>query len=93
MANVKQSSYLRDVLKRFFAHKLAMVGALILIVEILAILSLPSIMNLDPYSIDYMSFGAPPSPQHLLGTDNVGRDNFARLIYGGRVSLTVGIMS
>lgn len=93
MANVKQSSYLRDVLKRFFAHKLAMVGAVILIIEILAILLLPGIMGLDPYRIDYMSFGAPPSEQHILGTDSVGRDNFARLVYGGRVSLTVGILS
>lgn len=93
MANAKQSSYLRDVLKRFFAHKLAMVGAIILIIEILAILLLPGIMGLDPYSIDYMSFGSPPSDQHILGTDDVGRDNFARLIYGGRVSLTVGILS
>lgn len=93
MANAKQSSYLRDVLKRFFAHKLAMVGAIVLIIEILAILLLPGIMGLDPYSIDYMSFGSPPSEQHILGTDDVGRDNFARLIYGGRVSLTVGILS
>ncbi|NLL47505.1 MAG: ABC transporter permease [Firmicutes bacterium] len=93
MATAKQSSYLRDVLKRFFAHRLAMVGAIILLIEILAILLLPSIMGLDPYSIDYMSFGAAPSPAHILGTDDVGRDNFARLIYGGRVSLTVGILS
>lgn len=90
---VKKSSYLRDVIKRFFHHKLAVLGLVIIVCEILAVLILPAAMNLDPYSLDVMSFGAAPSAKHLLGTDDVGRDLFARLIYGGRISLTVGICS
>jgi len=93
MGKTGKSSYFRDVLKRFFAHKLAMIGAVILLCEIICIVFLPMIMDLDPFSIDYFAFGAPPSENHILGTDEGGRDNFARLIYGGRVSLTVGICS
>lgn len=91
--NTKKSSYLRDVVKRFLAHKLAMAGALVLIVEVLAVIILPVAMKLDPYSMDYACFGGGPSSVHLLGCDDVGRDLFARLIYGGRVSLMVGICS
>lgn len=91
--NNKKSSYLRDVLKRFLQHRLAMMGAIVLIIEIVCVIALPGIMHLDPYSMDYMNFGGAPSAQHILGCDDVGRDLFARLVYGGRVSLMVGICS
>ncbi len=70
-----------------------MMGTIVLILEVLAVVLLPSIMKLDPYSMDYMAFGGAPSAEHLLGCDDVGRDLFARLIFGGRVSLMVGICS
>jgi len=88
-----RSSYLRDVGKRFFAHKLALFGLIMLILEIGIVLFLPAILHLDPYSMDIMAFGAAPSPKHLLGCDDTGRDLFARIVYGGRVSLTVGLCS
>ncbi len=88
-----KSSYFQDVLKRFLAHRLAMFGAVVLTIEILSVIFLPIIMKLDPYTMDYMNFGGAPSAQHLLGCDDVGRDLFARLIFGGRVSLMVGICS
>ena len=86
-----RSSYFGDVVKKFLAHRLAMMGTIVLILEVLAVVFLPSIMKLDPYSMDYMAFGGAPSAEHLLGCDDVGRDLFARLIFGGRVSLMVGI--
>ena len=88
-----KSSYFQDVLKRFLAHRLAMFGAIILTIEILSVIFLPVIMKLDLYTMDYMNFGGAPSAQHILGCDDVGRDLFARLIFGGRVSLMVGICS
>ena len=89
----KKSSYFRDVTKRFFHHKLAVLGFVVLLAEVAAVTLLPPIMKLDPYGIDIMAFGGQPSAMHLLGTDDVGRDLFARLVYGGRISLTVGIFS
>ena len=86
-----RSSYFGDVVKKFLAHRLAMMGTIVLILEVLAVVFLPSIMKLDPYSMDYMAFGGAPSAEHLLGCDDVGRDLFARLIFGGRVSLSLAI--
>jgi len=91
--NSNKGSYIQDVVKRFFAHKLAMLGLFVFISEVLIVVFLPDIMKMDPYGIDVMAFGTAPSGLHLLGTDDVGRDLFARLIYGGRVSLLVGVCS
>jgi peptide/nickel transport system permease protein len=89
----KSSSYLQDVFRRFKAHKLAMVGLCVIILEVLLVFLLPMIFDLDPYSSDINAFGAVPSAEHILGTDDIGRDIFARLIYGGQVSLFVGLVS
>lgn len=88
-----KGSYFQDVVERFLHHKLAVFALFFLVVEILVVIFLPMILGLDPYSIDVMAFGKGPSDTHLMGTDDVGRDMFARIIYGGRVSLTVGILS
>ncbi|MFT4107346.1 MAG: ABC transporter permease [Lacrimispora sp.] len=88
-----KSSYFRDVLKKFLAHRLAMAGTVVLVIEVICVILLPYAIKLDPYSMDYMNFGSAPSAQHILGCDDVGRDMFARLIFGGRVSLMVGICS
>lgn len=89
---MKKSSYLKDVVSRFRTHKLAMIGMWVLIVELLLLIFLPGIMKLQPYEI-YSGFGAVPGGEHILGTDNMGRDLFARLIYGGRTSMYVGFFS
>ncbi len=89
---MKQSSYFKDVTDRFRAHKLAMAGMCVLAAEILLLLILPWILDLKPYEI-YSGFGAAPGREHILGTDSTGRDLFARLIYGGRTSLCVGLFS
>ena len=90
----QRRSYWRDVLERFTRHKLAMAGLLIILAELVLVILLPMIMKLNPYSMDAVGgFGAAPSAAHILGTDDVGRDLFARLLYGGRTSLFVGILS
>lgn len=89
--NVK-SSYFKDMIERFCRHKLAVVGLVIILVEIFLLIVLPVILNLDPYKVN-SAFGAIPSKEFWLGTDTTGRDLFARLIYGGRTSLVVGLCS
>lgn len=76
--------------KKFFNNKLAVLGLVILSVFIVLALLAPWIAPYDPAKIDLLHVSAPPSAQHLLGTDAIGRDVLSRLLYGSRVSLLVG---
>jgi peptide/nickel transport system permease protein len=87
-------TYLRSTITKFKDHRMALFGFFLLVLEIVIVIFLPVIIDLDPYTSDVTAFGArAPGPGHILGTDVVGRDIFARLVYGGRTSLTIGILS
>lgn len=94
MQTQKKESYYRDVLVRFFHHKLAVISTFVLLTIIIAVVILPIVCSMDPYSISAdAGFGAAPSRAHPMGTDNTGRDQLARLFYGGRTSLMVGLFA
>ena len=77
---------------RFRRDRRAVFCLAVLCLELLAVLLLPPLLGLDPYSSDLAAgFWAAPSPAHPLGTDDAGRDLLARLLYGGRVSLLIGL--
>ncbi|MEH7442811.1 oligopeptide ABC transporter permease [Bacillus sp. JJ1122] len=77
--------------KKFVANKLAMTSLIFLIfVSIISFLA-PYITTIDITKINIGSMSLPPSSEHWLGTDKSGRDVFTRLLYGGRISLLVGI--
>jgi peptide/nickel transport system permease protein len=69
------------------------VGAVIVLVLVLATLLAQLVAPFDPYAMNPALRLEPPSSQNLLGTDNYGRDLLTRLIYGARVSLIVGLAS
>lgn len=91
--NFIQESYWGPIFKRFFKHKLALTGIIVLIILILIAIFAPSLAPYDPFKMDVTSFSAAPSDKHILGTDSVGRDILSRLIFASRVSLLVGIGS
>lgn len=83
-----------QAMKKFVHNKKAMLGLAIVMILVLAVVFIPLFADLDPYTTDRVAgFNKPPSDAHILGTDDVGRDLFARLLYGGRISLFVGITS
>lgn len=83
-----------QAVKKFMHNRKAVLGLIIVCFLVLAVILIPIFMKLDPYTTDRaVGFNKAPCPGHLLGTDDVGRDLFARLLYGGRISLFVGIMS
>ena len=80
----------RQAVRRFLRHRLAIVGSVILVFVAGTAIFLPFFVPLDPTKTDYSIIRAAPGPGHLLGGDLSGRDVFARVIHGARVSLAVG---
>jgi peptide/nickel transport system permease protein len=78
--------------RQFPRHRAAMAGLLFLLVICLLTILAPAIAPYDPIQIKLSAKLKPPSLEHWLGTDHFGRDIFSRLIYGGRTSLTVGLL-
>lgn len=90
----KSNAYWKDVLARFVRHKLAVIGLIVILLEVFAVTALPAILQIDPNRSDFIAgIYAAPSAGHILGTDDVGRDLFSRVLHGGRTSLYVGVAS
>jgi len=80
----------REAWRRFRRHKLAMASAVVLLLMVAAVLLGPLIWRVPINEIDFASHLEGPSWAHPLGTDDLGQDILARLLYGGRISLAVG---
>ena len=86
-----RTSLWRETGRRFRRHRLAMVGSVILLALVLAVLVGPLVWRVPINDIDFKSKLKGPSWSHPLGTDDLGQDVLARMLYGGRISLAVGI--
>ncbi|HDK26614.1 MAG TPA: ABC transporter permease [Candidatus Atribacteria bacterium] len=80
-------------LRRFFNNRLATIGLIIFTTIIFITIFAPIICKYSPQKIDLLNRLKPPTLEHIFGTDKIGRDVFARILYGGRVSIFVGIGS
>lgn len=81
----------RETWRRFSRHKLAVVSAFLLLILILAVVVGPFIWRVSINDIDIVAGLQGPSLAHPFGTDDLGQDILARMIYGGRISLAVGL--
>lgn len=88
---MRQSSFFM-VARRFCRHKLAVVCLVVLLALILLAVLAPWIAPYGPTKISG-GFSKPPDAEHWLGTDQIGRDMFSRLLYAMRVSLLVGFLA
>jgi len=89
----KQAGQTRLALRTFFRNRLALIGIAILIGFIVSAIFAEQIAPFNPLKMDLGSpFLKPGEKGHILGTDNFGRDILSRLIYGSRISLTVGLV-
>lgn len=80
-------------LRKLMANRLAMLGVAIFTTILLASIFAPLLTSHDPLKIDLRAMLQAPSAEHWFGTDRTGRDVFARVLYGGRVSILVGLGS
>jgi len=90
---MEYSSYYKDSFKRLKKNKAALFCLGVILFLVLLALFAPVVSPYDPTYQDYASVLAPPSSKHLLGADEYGRDILSRLIYGTRVSLSIGILA
>ncbi|AGF55207.1 peptide/nickel transport system permease protein [Clostridium saccharoperbutylacetonicum] len=93
MAKEKVLSPARIALKKLKRNKLAIFGSGVLIILILLAIIAPIISPYGRDTVDLLNIEAAPTAKHILGTDELGRDVFVRLIYGGQVSLSVGVVA
>ena len=94
----KRRSQLRIIADRFVRNRMALVGLIVLVLMVLLAVFAPIIVHqtatYDPANDPNLAISLNgPSPAHPFGTDDLGRDELARLLFGGRVSLTVGLMT
>ncbi len=80
-----------DAFRRFRKHRLATFGGVLLIFMVVAVLAGPLVYRVPIDEIDFKAKLRGPSVAHPLGTDDLGQDLLARMLYGGRISMAVGI--
>lgn len=83
----------RSVVRRLLRHRAAALGALMLLLMVAVAALAPVLAPYPPNEADFAASLQGPGPEHLLGTDEHGRDLLSRLIYGTRLSLLVGVIS
>ena len=88
----RRASLLRIILVSFLRNRTALFGVVMILIFGVAALFAP-LLPTDPLHMDFDSPMQPPSLEHPIGTDSLGRDNLSRVIHGGRVSLQVGLLS
>ena len=79
--------------RKFLNNRLAVIGLVIFTIILLASIFAPLLTPWDPTEINLRAISTPPSWEHWFGTDKTGRDVFARVLYGGRISILVGLGS
>lgn len=80
-------------LRKMFANRLSVAGIIIFVVILFMCCAAPLFTPYDATKVDLRSILQPPSAEHILGTDKIGRDIWARILFGGRVSIAVGLGS
>lgn len=90
---MKNNGRWKKTVKTLFARKVARVSAIVVGLFILTAIFAPIIAPYDPNYADFAAYLQGPNKQHLLGTDNYGRDVLSRIIFGTRVSLIIGVFA
>ncbi|HVE56040.1 MAG TPA: ABC transporter permease [Pyrinomonadaceae bacterium] len=88
-----RSNGFRRSWRRFAGNKIAVCALCLIVFQIIIAVAAPYIAPYNPYKGDFLATWETPNRLHWLGTDDLGRDVLSRLLYGARISLSVGILS
>ncbi len=91
--NKNRSSLAKRSWQKMLSNKLALIGLVIVLLMTLMAIFAPVLTKYDPNAIDMAMINKAPGNGHLFGTDSIGRDVYARLLYGGRISIFIGVIS
>ena len=92
-ADIQPDEGLRASVRNMFrTNHAALLGLIIILLIILLAVFAPLVTRYDPNALDLTNMRQPPSAEHWFGTDDMGRDVFARVVYGGRLSLMIGFI-
>lgn len=91
-AGAANYSIFNDLLNAYRKNRLALLGLAVIAILAAGAILAPLISPYDPYKINLAMKAKPPSLAHWLGTDELGRDLFTRLVYGARISLLIGVI-
>lgn len=80
-------------LKRFVSHPGGMIGGILILILVLTAIFADVITPYGPREVNPLNALQPPSAEHWMGTDTLGRDNMSRVVYGSRISLRLGIVA
>lgn len=89
----KEQTMAQMIWRSYRRHKPAMIGTIIVLTFALTAVFAQYLTPFDPEKTELTNMLQPPSAEHLMGTDELGRDLLTRLLYGGRVSLSIGVMA
>ncbi|HEY9800613.1 MAG TPA: ABC transporter permease [Leptolyngbyaceae cyanobacterium] len=92
-AIAQQESLTQEAWRKFRGNRQAMLGAVILLLIILIVVFGPWLYSVPINKIDFAKSTLPPSWEHPFGTNDLGQDILARVLYGGRISIAVGVFS
>lgn len=87
------SSYFKNNVEKFCNNKLAVIGLIGIIIFISVTLFAPILTSFSPTEVDFKNANRPPDDTYFLGTDKLGRDVLSRILYGGRVSIMLGVLA
>ena len=93
LETIRPESLWSKAWKRFLRHKLALFGLSVMAVLLFSAIAAPLLTPYDPLIQDLRNLRKPPTSEHWLGTDGLGRDIMTRVLFAGRISLTVGLVS
>lgn len=88
-----KKSKMNRSLRKMLSNRLAVIGVIVFLIIFLSCVFAPLITPYDPQAVDLTVVRQPPSLEHIFGTDKLGRDVFARTLYGGRLSMLIGLGS